>query len=428
MFNKKFFTKILLSALIFLGVLEILLRANGFIYLKVQEFHNKRIITKGEQYVIMCLGDSNTSIGGEDSYPSQLEKILNERVGSTTFKVLNKGLPAANSTIILKEVEAWIKEYKPNMVTAMMGANDRYDPQALKDQKSFSFLNIFQVSKLFKGLGVEINNHVREKFKQKPKEKTFKQVPEEYGKMFFYAMSVKASGDCETAEKIFYSLANIPGIEGTFQLRASDEARECFYHRKEYVPLMWALDIALRENPYNVESIDIIRDLAKKGEAKELVIGLLTKLTNDNPKSMPLIGLLGACYAQYGMPEMAEVYINKLETMRNGGEVLPLKANYIALNKMLRDHHIQPVFIQYPMRDVNVLKRMLKLEKDYERIIFIDNQPSFQEALQPTRYYDYFKDRNYDDLGHCTPKGDRIIASNIADAILKHLKYQTVSR
>ena len=418
--------KTVAALLIFLLVLEGLLRAGGAVFLKVQESKNRRMAATGARYVIMCLGDSNTAVGGDDSYPSQLEKMLNARTNKMRFKVVNRGLPAANSTIILNDLEAALAQYKPDMVTAMMGANDRYLPQRSNENiliKIAPFVEAVRVVRLFGGLGAQARAIAQGWFKPKPKEKKFKPVPEEYGRMLFFAEGLKGGGDCVRAEEIFFKLANIPDIEPSFQLRAANDARGCFYARKQYGPLMWALYIALKENEFNVESIDIIRDLTRRREAKDEILGLLTKLVQEKPDSMPLIGLLGACHAQFGNKAMADHYLNILETMRHDGDIVPLKENYIKLTKALRERQIRPVYIQYPIRDVEVLKRMVRAEKDYDNIIFVDNQASFQDALNPERYFDYFTDRNYDDMGHCTPDGNRILASNIADAILTHLQY-----
>ena len=421
----KTIAKSVFSVVLYLAFLELFLRIGGFAFLWMQEHKNRQILTAGSHYTIMCIGDSNTAIGGEDSYPSLLEKALNERAGGPKFKVINRGLPAANSTIIMKDLGSWLTQYKPDMVVAMMGANDRYEPKPLGGKnKMFELLaplGSLQITKLFKGIGADIQAKINSWSKHAPPPHTFKPVPEKYAQLLFYAINVKANGDCETAEKVFFTLANIPGIEPSFQLRAADEARECFYKEKKYPELMWALNIALEENEFNVESIDIIRALTRQGEAKNEIIALLTKLTNERPDSMPLNGLLGACYAQFGNKAMADRYINKIEAMRRGGDITPLKESYLKLHRMLREHHIQGVYVQYPMRSIDVLKRMLMSERDYDSMIFIDNEDPFKEALKPEKYSEYFEDRNYDDLGHCTPKGNRLLAGNTADAILKYL-------
>jgi hypothetical protein len=52
-------------------------------------------------------------------------------------------------------------------------------------------------------------------------------------------------------------------------------------------------------------------------------------------------------------------------------------------------------------------------------IIFVYNERVFKEALMRGRYEDYFADRFAGDFGHGTPKGNRLLAENIANTILK---------
>jgi len=409
------------SVFIFLVLLEVLLRMGGFISLKVQEFENRRTLAAGAQFTVMCVGDSMTFLTGDRGYTDALQKTLDDRTGASKYRVLNKGLPGADSTIILKNFESWVIQYKPDMVVVMMGGNDRFEPKKLSNPW-YSFLEHFQVTKLVKGIAGDINDYIQSKFvhPQVAPAPSFKAVPDQDVQLLFYALHAKASGDCETAEKIFYVLANTPDLEPTFKFRAAGEAAECFFKTKNYNALMWSLKMALEANEFDVRSVDYIRGLAQAKEAKDEVIGLLTELVQEKPNSMPLTGLLGACYAQYGDKAMADVYLNKLEAMRKQGDILILKENYIKLLKILQKYYVKGIFVQYPMRNVEVLKRMLASQKDYDNIIFVDNQASFREALRPEKYDDYFIDRTFDDLGHLTPMGNRLLAGNIADAILKY--------
>ena len=56
---------------------ELGLRLGGVVFLSLQEYRNVRSIMGKGEYRIMCIGESTTAFGGEDSYPAQLEKILN---------------------------------------------------------------------------------------------------------------------------------------------------------------------------------------------------------------------------------------------------------------------------------------------------------------------------------------------------------------
>lgn len=80
----KVYTKQKLLMVIFgllLGALliESGLRLGGFIYLSLQKYRNRISLMQHGAFRIICLGDSTTAIGGDDSYPGQLEKILNQR-------------------------------------------------------------------------------------------------------------------------------------------------------------------------------------------------------------------------------------------------------------------------------------------------------------------------------------------------------------
>ena len=51
----------------------------------------------------------------------------------------------------------------------------------------------------------------------------------------------------------------------------------------------------------------------------------------------------------------------------------------------------------------------------------MDNKEVFKEALKNGSYEDYFEDRFAGDFGHCTGKGNYILAENVAKSILKYL-------
>jgi len=120
--------KIILAAFgFFLSVLllEIGLRFAGFIYLSLQETKNIVSLSHKGAYRILCLGESTTAEGGKDSYPPQLEQILNQRLLHRSFSVINKGVPAINTTGILSQLKYNLDKYQPDMVIVMMGINDQ---------------------------------------------------------------------------------------------------------------------------------------------------------------------------------------------------------------------------------------------------------------------------------------------------------------
>ncbi len=104
--------------------LEITLRLVGFGFLAMQDRRNRRAVERGGAYTVLCIGESITAMGGPDAYPVQLEKVLDGRGGGVDFSVINGGIPSSNSTQLLDELEANLDRYQPDLVVAMMGAND----------------------------------------------------------------------------------------------------------------------------------------------------------------------------------------------------------------------------------------------------------------------------------------------------------------
>jgi Tfp pilus assembly protein PilF len=105
---------------LFLILLETGLRLAGFILLSIQEYRNLQSVKQKGAYRIMCVGESTTA----GQYPVFLEEILNQRNIGIKFSVINKGVTAINTTLILANLEPDINNYRPDMVVAMMGIND----------------------------------------------------------------------------------------------------------------------------------------------------------------------------------------------------------------------------------------------------------------------------------------------------------------
>ncbi|TMA73279.1 MAG: hypothetical protein E6J77_24645, partial [Deltaproteobacteria bacterium] len=105
-------------------VLEIGLRIAGLVFLSVQERRNQLSLHEGHTYRVLCIGESTTALGGEDSYPSQLERSLNARGKGVSFSVINRGIPAVTTDVIVGHLEESLARYRPDVVVAMMGIND----------------------------------------------------------------------------------------------------------------------------------------------------------------------------------------------------------------------------------------------------------------------------------------------------------------
>jgi hypothetical protein len=63
----------------------------------------------------------------------------------------------------------------------------------------------------------------------------------------------------------------------------------------------------------------------------------------------------------------------------------------------------------------------MKLLGENGDIIFVDNGPIFREAVRKFGYDAIFHDKFAGQFGHCTEKGNRLLAKNIAGAIAEEL-------
>ncbi len=89
--------------------------------------------------------------------------------------------------------------------------------------------------------------------------------------------------------------------------------------------------------------------------------------------------------------------------------------NYNRLKEIVLRRGIKLVCVQYPRRRLDSLKKILNYDKN---IIFVDNEKVFNEAIEKRVYEDYFEDRFASDFGHCTPKGNWLLASNVAEVLI----------
>ena len=176
-------------------------------------------------------------------------------------------------------------------------------------------------------------------------------------------------------------------------------------------------------NPMNdrayVELGWLYKNKGKYSEAKEVfnkAIAMFKKEIKVTKEKDKVYGCLGRCYQELGNYKLADAYFEKANNIRFGYYNPKMRHNYHKLKEILANRNIKLVCVQYPMRSVESLRRMFK---DKEGIIFVDNEMIFKEAVEKSNYNEYFGDIFAGDFGHCTDKGNKLIATNIADTILR---------
>ena len=76
---------------------------------------------------ILCVGDSHTygaPLPEEESYPSQLQELLERRYPSREFRVVNLGLPGVNTGFVVNRLKRQILELRPQLVMVSAGRNN----------------------------------------------------------------------------------------------------------------------------------------------------------------------------------------------------------------------------------------------------------------------------------------------------------------
>jgi len=169
-----------------------------------------------------------------------------------------------------------------------------------------------------------------------------------------------------------------------------------------YIELGWCY----KSQDQNDKAIEMFRKAAE----------MFKKAIEINPRKDALYGGLAICYKEQGESWLASKYFRKAKRLRLENYNPITRHNYQRLKEIVTQRRITLVCVQYPLRSVEPLKRMFKTE---EGIIFVDNERVFKKALRQGSYSEYFVDTFFGDSGHCTTKGNKLLAENIADVILK---------
>jgi len=137
-----------------------------------------------------------------------------------------------------------------------------------------------------------------------------------------------------------------------------------------------------------------------------------------NPEIDRAYGGLAIVYGEMGNYRLDKEYWGKADQLRNEYYNPDTINDYHRLKQILDKRKKIYICVQYPIRSIEPLKEIFKMQKG---VIFVDNKEIFKRAIRREGYKEYFKDAFGGDFGHCTPKGNRLLAENIAKVIIKEL-------
>ncbi|MFA5320677.1 MAG: tetratricopeptide repeat protein [Candidatus Omnitrophota bacterium] len=446
-------------------LLELLLRLGCGALSLAQEYRNSRCMKQKGIYKIMCVGESTTAIGGDNSYPSQLEEILNQRGAGLKFRVINKGVSTIDSNYILRHIEENVNKYKPDMVVSMMGINDKYVKyyQEIPDAGSALFrysaayrffrlvaVNIGKKMKTRRGLRGTVSSaaidYVRE---QAIKEELFDKTTlgeggeadhirlgRRYRDREQYALAEeefkKALGDDPENASIYVDLGwlytqykRYADAKDSFlralKIDSSDKGALFGYgmfcssrtsYRKAEEMFKKMVEIDPGNDKAYVELGWIYMRVGKYSQAEEILKRFLT----FDPESIKINAALSILYRETGRRKLAQEFDGKIYALQCDPYSAVTIYNYRRLKNILEAKGIKLVCVGYPLRGVETLKNMFTGSPG---VIIVSIEDVFKEALKYGRYRDYFLDMFGGNFGHCRRKGNRLIAQSIADAILR---------
>lgn len=127
------------------------------------------------------------------------------------------------------------------------------------------------------------------------------------------------------------------------------------------------------------------------------------------------LGQLAVLAWQRGNATEAERHHEEVERLLRDGVNTMTAENYRELWRVLHQRGIPLVAVQYPVRRLEPLRQLLV---GATGVVFVDNERPFKDALLGRPYTEIFSDLFAGDFGHMTAEGNRILAANVAEAVL----------
>ncbi len=432
---------LLCSMLASLLLLEAGLRIAGVIHLSIRDHQNKTALTKRDSYRILCVGESTTYLDGENNYPNYLSELLNASHPTKSFNVINKGTPGVSTDFIIENITSWINEYHPDIVLAMMGVND--DMLLSRDEKPDSppaaFLKTTRVYKLACWLTAAIKNRLS------------KTAP---GSLTLKNELTEDSAETESAQTIIdqfferinrtpleyrthYKIAVL--LEGNRHYALSEQAyKELLVQTEDPIIQKWLYkklgEVLRKQNKYtefvnlmpqisfDYWGYDWIKYVCTEDADIRHVESVFQSLIESRKNNAPFYDLLAQCYAYSGKTAQAEGARQKAKEAMLRTIHPATQRNYLKLAQILARHNIIAVYVQYPLRSVEPLKKILSPAPNSDRMIVVDNEAVFKQALAQASVQEYFIDLFAGDFGHCTERGNRLLAQNIASVLSNYTK------
>jgi tetratricopeptide (TPR) repeat protein len=401
-------------------LVEAALRAGGFAVLTLQDRRNAEKARETGTYRIMCVGESTT----QGQYPAALEKRLDDAGLGVRFAVVDRGLAGATSTVLVDRLEADLDAYRPDMVVAMMGINDAgrhvpYEPETAS--RWLRFARSLRTYKLLRLAWLGASIRARSSGGAPRADGRWDEAEAAYRRTLALdardarawtglGRALQARGERPEAEAAFARALELdPRDARAYAGRAWGE-----WSRRRFAAAEADYRRALRLEPGNdgfyATLAALLRVRGRMREAEEADRRALALDPREHGDDVD--GELSIDSAERGDAEAARAYHEKAEALRAAAFRPETARNYRRLKEILDRRGVRLVAVQYPMRGLAPLRKMLAGDDD--GALYVDNERTFWDAAGRGSFSRYFADRFGGDFGHCTAEGNALLAEDIA--------------
>ncbi|MBN2545057.1 MAG: tetratricopeptide repeat protein [Spirochaetes bacterium] len=184
-------------------------------------------------------------------------------------------------------------------------------------------------------------------------------------------------------------------LKRTFELENKNSYKGYFAYNEQ--PARYLADCYSDENKFD-EAIKVLKSLLKyNNSAVYRHLGIIYNKINDEINANKMFDKA-----------------NELDNMQYEGS---FKENYRKICIILLEKKIKTIIMENPNRNIDRLKKILE---GFNRLIFVSNEENFKKALENSSYDEFFEDLSAGDYGHCTEKGNSLIAENLIPYIIRN--------
>ena len=374
----KFFALIFLGILIALVILECVLQVTSIIINNINSFDIKKEVNKSKNHIsIMCIGESTT----HKQYTKYLKYYLHKYYPEKVFYVFDCGHPACRLNELYYHYKKQIKQYKPNIIVGMIGINDMIDTNF----KTYSKIKTIYLYNL-------IRAHIKS--------------------LNYFSKIKKQRQDFSSACDVKNKLSDI-----LFSNNRNQELTNIFADKQKDL----LLGIYSMKDEFFSKFITEYYDSNKKDSTFDDVLQDMFN-ENDDIKKEFKYGFLGIYNLLNDNYILGEQYLCMADEERLNYDYSEISKKYEKILDLIIPNGIKYIAMQYPVRNISSLQKIIDGTKYKDNVIFLSNEQSFRDALKSEHKNDIFGDLFAWDFGHCVKYGNELIANNVAKKITELLK------